>query len=348
MNTPIKIAKPAQEIPVQPACPFDYSICTLVTDLAEYGKMLDSFGRAGFGEEDCEFLYIDNSLRNKTDAYAGYNSFLNAARGRRIILCHQDILLPFHRRKDLERRMAELDALDPNWAVLGNAGATAIGVGAGRITHPEGECANRCSLPAPACSVDENFILVKREANLAVSHDLLGFHFYGTDLCLIAGILGWTAWVVDFHLYHQSSGQFNPAFREMKRDIAHKYQQALKGRFLQTTCTEIILGGSPLKRLWWTQWARHLAFKKIYYARKRFRHGHGPDPREISGLPHVAPAWFAMHWIAHKIIRPIKNVAGALRTLKISHLFQSRYVKSRSHLIERPASQGPASVSGAE
>src|SRR5665213_4153117 len=97
------------------------------------------------------------------------------------------------------------------------------------------------------------------EANLAVSHDLLGFHFYGTDLCLIAGILGWTAWVVDFHLYHQSSGQFNPAFREMKRDIAHKYQQALKGRFLQTTCTEIILGGSPLKRLWWTQWARHLA-----------------------------------------------------------------------------------------
>jgi hypothetical protein len=307
---------PAQEIPIKAARPFAYSICTLVNDAKEYKEMLDSFQQAGFGEADCEFLFIDNSARNKADAYVGYNEFLSAAQGTYIILCHQDILLKFDRRVDLERRMAELDALDPNWAALGNTGGFSVGYGAGRITHPEGETSCRVPLPARACSLDENFILVKRAANLVVSHDLSGFHFYGTDLCVIADILGWTSWVVDFHVFHKSTGGYNPAFHRMKQELAGKYRRVLKGRFVQTTCTEIILGGSPLKRLVWIQWERHMAFERIYYARKKFRHGEGPEPERMSKLPAVAPAWFALHWVAHKIIRPIKNLADALRERK--------------------------------
>ena len=165
----MKSHSPAREIDAGAAAPPAYSICSLVTDMGEYQEMLDSFVRAGFGHGDCEYLYIDNSAGNKDDAYAGYNKFLNTARGRRIILCHQDILLNFDRREDLERRMAELEALDPAWAVLGNAGGGGMGTAAGRITHPDGEWNSGTPTPFRALSLDENFILVKREANLALS-----------------------------------------------------------------------------------------------------------------------------------------------------------------------------------
>jgi NaMN:DMB phosphoribosyltransferase len=54
--------------------------------------------------------------------------------------------------------------------------------------------------------------LIKKQANLAVSSDLRGFHFYGADICLIASILGYNAYVIDFHLYHESTGNMDKEF----------------------------------------------------------------------------------------------------------------------------------------
>ena len=53
-------------------------------------------------------------------------------------------------------------------------------------------------LPAKVHTVDENFIVVRRATNLSLSHDLDGFHLYGTDLCVIADILGGNCYVIDF------------------------------------------------------------------------------------------------------------------------------------------------------
>ena len=69
-----------------------YSICTLLTEVEQYRDALSSFRDAGFVEPECEFLYIDNSLENKYDAYEGVNKFLQIAKGDYIILCHQDII----------------------------------------------------------------------------------------------------------------------------------------------------------------------------------------------------------------------------------------------------------------
>jgi hypothetical protein len=67
-----------------------FSVCTLATDWKQYQAMLDTFRAGGFSTPDTEFLYLDNSLGNCFDGFSGLNLFLNIARGRRVILCHQE------------------------------------------------------------------------------------------------------------------------------------------------------------------------------------------------------------------------------------------------------------------
>ncbi len=240
----------------------DYSICTLVTDHQQYQEMLDSYAEAGFTEDRCEFIYLDNASQNKYDAYVGINKFLRAAKGKYIILCHQDLLLHDHDIHRLDAVIKEMDALDERWAVLGNAGGVAPGKMAIRITDPPyGPNTTIGKLPAKVGSLDENFILLKADANLGVSNDIKGFHFYGTDLCIMADILGYNAYVVDFHLHHIGGETIrnienkvtdtSPTnFNAMKKAFINKYQRAYRPRWIQTTCTIMHISGSGFRNAW--------------------------------------------------------------------------------------------------
>jgi hypothetical protein len=221
-----------------------YSICTLVSNITQYEQMYRSFMKAGFSEDDTEYLIVDNLNGNSLDAFSGFNHFLNRAHGEFIILCHQDICLDFDDRVVLEGRLAELDQIDPLWAVVGNAGTSGFGRIHARISDPYKQDLRRGEFPSRVFSLDENFILVKNSANLAVSHDLSGFHLYGTDLCLIADILGRTSYVVDFHLLHLSSGTVDERFYGVRDRLVCKYQKALRPRFMQTMIDRFYLSGS--------------------------------------------------------------------------------------------------------
>ena len=233
----------------------DFSICTLVTDQRQYAEMLASFEKAGFSGDRCEFIYIDNSNGNKYDAYDGLNQFLQLAKGKYIILCHQDLLLHDDGIGRLDQIIAEMDALDEHWAVLGNAGGIVPGKRAIRITDPfYGENARVGSFPARVVGLDENFMLVKRAANLALSRDIGGFHLYGTDLCVIADVLGYSAYAVDFHLHHvcgevlknvgRKAVETPMSFNSIRERFIKKYQRAFRSRWLQTTCTIVHISGS--------------------------------------------------------------------------------------------------------
>ena len=190
-----------------------YSICTLLTEKDQYADALTSFRDAGFIEPDCEFLYIDNTTTNKYDAYAGVNQFLQKARGDYIILCHQDLVLHADNRNKLDQLIDEVSLLDNNWALLGNAGGIVPGKQAYHLTEYTDEDKHylrRGKFPARVYSLDENFIIVRKSANLSISHDLEGFHMYGTDLCMIARILGYSAYVIDFHLWHLGGASIRP------------------------------------------------------------------------------------------------------------------------------------------
>ncbi|MFC4870952.1 glycosyltransferase family A protein [Negadavirga shengliensis] len=234
--------KPSTTLDGNPNYPFEFSICTLVTDHEEYAGMKSSFYEAGFTEGDCEFLIIDNSKANTMEAFSGLNLFLRKATGKYIIICHQDILLHDDNRMVLEERIRELDIKDPHWAVIGNAGGVNLKHRLQHITKgTTGQTIEEKHLPIKVITVDENFILVKNEANLALSADLKGFHMYGTDLCLIADVLGYHSYVVAFNLTHKSDGNADETFYQLKRNLIRKYRYAFRSRFVSTTVTRFYL-----------------------------------------------------------------------------------------------------------
>jgi hypothetical protein len=224
-----------------------FSVCTLVTNHEEYAAMVASFRAHGFDASDCEYLYLDNSQGNEFDAFVGGNIFLREAVGEIIILCHQDVLLVNDDREVLEQRMAELSEIDPQWALCGNAGSASSGANSIRISDPHGANQAWGTFPSRAVALDENFIVVRGDANLALSHDLSGFHLYGADLCIVADILGRSAWVVDFHLLHKSAGRADGSFYAAKRAINKKYRRAFRSRRISTTVTEFYLRPGKLR-----------------------------------------------------------------------------------------------------
>lgn len=249
------VAREISSIPTQPCC--RYSICTLVTSAAQYQAMQQSFHKAGFDSDECEFLYLDNSQSNRFDAFQAVNLFLQAATGDYIIICHQDIQLHDDRVEDLDRLINDITHTDPDWAVLGNAGGVRPGRLAIRITDPKGKNTSAGPFPARVDAIDENFMVVRRSANLSLSGDLSGYHFYGTDLCIIADILGYHCYVIDFHLHHiggestrkgKAKNSFHTSYPQIREAILRKYQRAFRPRWIQNTGTILYLSGSRLKR----------------------------------------------------------------------------------------------------
>jgi hypothetical protein len=226
-----------------------YTIATLVNNTIHYEDMLASFAEGGFTAPACEFIRIDNTGRQQTDAYTGLNQMLNRARGDYVILCHQDVRILEDGIESLDARLAELEDKDPAWALAGNAGGIATGQLALRISDPHGPDRQVGDLPARVVSLDENFIVVKRAARIGFSRDLAGYHFYGADICLVADILGYSAYVIDFHLEHLSAGYKGASFFEAEQAFRAKWSHALRSRWMQTTCSLVSLSGDAVGKL---------------------------------------------------------------------------------------------------
>jgi hypothetical protein len=227
-----------------------FSICTLVNDRAMHVEMVESFIAGGFGPEIAEYIALDTTIGVGCDAFQGIPRLLAAARGQHVVLCHQDVRVLEDGAAALLARLAELESLDPHWALAGNAGGTAAGGIALRISDPHGEDQRCGALPARAVSLDENFIVLRRDAPVGLSADMRGFHLYGTDLCLQAMLAGRSAWVIDFHLRHLSPGRVDASFRQAKQAFEGKYAQLFAQLHrIRTTCTKLRLRRSRLREL---------------------------------------------------------------------------------------------------
>ena len=228
-----------------------YTFGTLVTSLDEYRAMVAAFVAKGFGTDDCEFLYVDNADGNRCDAFTAYNRFLQQARGRYVVLCHQDIEPLDDDRACLDARLDDLTRRDAHWGLCGNAGAKADGGLVFRLTHGRGDRLDEGGpFPVRVISLDENFIVARREANLALSRDLSGFHWYGSDLCVVADVLGWNAWVIDFHLFHKSTGKLSDDFRARGVAFREKYARAFRPRWQFVPMSQpVFLSASRLRTL---------------------------------------------------------------------------------------------------
>ena len=220
-----------------------FSVCTLVTNTKEYEEMVASFCKAGFTDENSEFLYADNSKGNQYDGFTGTRAFLTQSAAKYVIICHQDVVLSYDGFDRLYSCVEELEKTDPHWAIAGNAGYIDSNCKAIRISDPYGMDVSIGPFPAKVRSLDENFLIVKKSSGLTPSYDLRGFHFYATDLCLVADILGYNAYVIDFHLYHKSGGNCDESFFTAKQRLIDKYRRVFQSRFIRTTCTPLYLSG---------------------------------------------------------------------------------------------------------
>lgn len=247
---------------------YKFSVCTLVTNLEEYQEMISSFHQAGFNENDTEFLFVNNSISNTKDGYEAYNLFLNQAQGEYVIICHQDILLCYDDKKVLETRIEEVEKLDKNWAILSNAGVIGIKnravifTEANKTKHVEGQ------FPAKVKSVDECFVVIKNKHRLAASANLKGFHLYATDLCIIADILGYSAYAINFNLLHKSNGNMSNGFFKSKNEFIEKYSKVLTSKYIQTTCTIMYFSNNPFFKIFYNS-SFVLFFVRNFYSLKK-------------------------------------------------------------------------------
>ncbi len=220
-----------------------FSICSIITNMKEYDAMKYSFIQHGF-QENTEYLIADNTIHNNFNAYEAINIFLQDATGEFIIIVHQDVrCIDFC--NDLLTILDKLDKFDSNWAVCGNAGGNNYKELYYHLNN-NGKIRKSHKLPAKVRSLDENFLVVKNRANIAVSSDLEGFHFYGTDICLVADFLGYTSYVIPFMVEHLSKGNLEE-LEKYKPIFIHNYGRKLRERFIQTTCTKFFLSNGTGK-----------------------------------------------------------------------------------------------------
>ncbi len=217
----------------------------LSTDREQYDAMRASFRAGGFKDEDCEYLFVDNTGPLQTDAYRGLNALLNAAAG---ALRHPlpSGRAPARGRTPQPRRSPRgPDAQDQAWALAGNAGGVAPGKLALRISDPHGRNVHVGELPARVASLDENFIVVRREARVGFSRDLSGFHFYGADICLHAAQMGFS------RLRHRLPSRASvsgtgraPTSTPWNRPSSTNGRRRCRRKWLQTTCALV----APFRR----------------------------------------------------------------------------------------------------
>lgn len=267
-----------------------YSLCIMVTDPAQFAQMVTSFTAGGFGLDCCEYLICDNTGGNRADAYVAANEFLQVARAPRILLCHQDIVLLDDGRTRLDEALDELDRIDPAWAVAGNAGMCENGWPVTCLSEPNlPRNVYGGPLPHRIVSLDENFLVVRRIANLALSRDLGGFHHYGSDLCLIADVLGWNSYVIDFLLRHNSPGNPDHRFHASAAAFEAKYARAFRPRWLHSIINRpLFISGRARNRLdvlrrSWAKLTGKVARNRDLWSEARF----SASQRHLAAMAHV-------------------------------------------------------------
>jgi hypothetical protein len=223
-----------------------YTIGTVVSDCTQYGKMKRSFIDAGFTPEDCQYIAINNMGANRFCLYSGGNKIIEKAIGDYIILAHQDVVACYDSRQDLDKRIDELNELDPNWAVAGNAGATEDNQWFVRVTDKYGVDYKQGIFPHKVTMVDGNIIIIKRSSMVAFSNDLSGFHYYGWDICLNADVRGFNSYVIDWHVAHLGDGTVDKHFFDCKDAFEKKWGRAFRYRTLGAFDHDMVTLGSML------------------------------------------------------------------------------------------------------
>ncbi len=149
------------------------------------------------------------AIENPRSAAIGLNDGLARAINEVVAFVHHDVWLPPTFETQLEYALRGVEARDPNWGVLGVAGARLEaerlayhgsifdGIGRRRWGYP-------WLLHAEVDTLDELMLIVRHGANPRFDETLPGFHAYGPQLCLAARAAGMRNYAILAECEHRS------------------------------------------------------------------------------------------------------------------------------------------------
>lgn len=178
-------------------------------------------------------------VRNPPSAAHGLNEGINRARHPIVIGVHQDVYLP---RGWPERFWQQYKIAEARWGRIGVAGVYGIlktsggFARAGRVVDRDRLLGEPPPLPALAHTLDEIVLAVRKDAPMRF--DLgLGFHFYGSDMCLSARRERWASVVLQAECFHHSRSVGVPLeFADSAKVFTAKWRHELP---IATSCATI-------------------------------------------------------------------------------------------------------------
>jgi len=126
------------------------------------------------------------------------------ARHRWMVLLHQDVYLPDGWDQRFMASLAKAEERYPDLAVAGVYGVRADQTHAGRVFDRDRWLGQPVQEPEAVRSLDELLLAIRLDAGV-LPDPALGWHLYGTDVCLQAQALGWPAVVLDAPCEHRAS-----------------------------------------------------------------------------------------------------------------------------------------------
>lgn len=156
--------------------------------------------------------------RGAPSAAVAANRGLDATSADVVVFVHQDVYLPPGWEQVLRARIVEVEAVDPDWALLGASGMSLENRVSGPVwTSSLGAVVGFVPLaPVPAQSFDEMLIVLRRASGLRFDPDQPGWHIYGADIVTQARAAGKGAYLVSLPCVHNDKfhGTLGPDFDE--------------------------------------------------------------------------------------------------------------------------------------
>ena len=226
-----------------------FCVMTVANDLVQYGEMRRSLAKSGFTEDCCRFVLFDNHSGNAHEPYSAINRTLDEVAEPYVIACHQDILLDQGPGIDqLVAQIARLNAKHSNGAVAENCGGKSNLSEIYHLHDPNG-FHHAAPLPQQVRTLDENFLVIRREAGVRCSKELSGFHLYAADLCLHAAERGKQSFVIDFYFTHLSGGNIDSNhFKAGLREFQQHWNPKFAVPLVRTPCISFYLSRSAALR----------------------------------------------------------------------------------------------------
>jgi len=221
-------------------------------------------------------LIVQQGFRSAADAY---NDAIDKSKTDVIVFAHQDVYFPGEWLADLDRSLKILEKSDPDWGVLGCAGAKhprqwagyLYSVGLGVIGAP-------FERPIPIQTLDEFILILRKSSGLRFDPQLPHFHFYGTDICMTARERKKGCYAISaFTVHNTSYGPLAPEFYKCYWYVRNKWSKFLP---IKTPCIRI------------TRWNDDVLYRQLKHAFYSLLGKHMKplprleDPRSV--LPSVA------------------------------------------------------------